>query len=458
MEVFGRLRLAAPLAPEWRSYAEALVPAFLLNMQAPAGLVSDYLPANAMLRLAFSKIADPAFFNPVLALLGGAALFDIARREFGEDHRACWVALIVYVTSAQMLIIAMTTYAMTAHMALNLIWLAAFLRGGKAGHASAIAVGFLATGLHQFVFHPLFVAPFLLWRLRDGNWRLVILYGSAYAAILAWWLVYPMIAALHTGVPALGRGATDAALVEKALPLLLNRDPHTLSLMILNFMRFAAWQNLALLPLLAAALPLAWRSKGIGGPLIWGIAGFIPFVTIVLPFQGHGWGYRYLHGYLGSLALLAGLGYHRLASSARERADGFVLALSALTVGGSIPLLSYHAYAFEALHVRLERYIQAQPVDFVLIDTEVSPSTDGRWAVNAIDHVRNQPDLGNRPLRFSSRNMRSDAVIELCRRGSVRLITRADMHRVGFALNVPVRSPRFDRLTAPLSDRSCLHI
>ncbi len=104
----------------------------------PTGLVSSYLPMNALLRLAFSKLADPALFNPLLALAGGAALLDIARRTFGRDDPACWVVLLIYALSAQMLVNAMTVYSMTAHMALNLIWLAAFLRGGRLGHSTAI--------------------------------------------------------------------------------------------------------------------------------------------------------------------------------------------------------------------------------------------------------------------------------------------------------------------------------
>ena len=185
MAVFGTGRLAAPLAPEWRPYASALVPEFLLNSNQPIGLVSTYLPVNAMLRLAFSKFADPAWYNPLLVFLGGAALLDVARRTFGPEDRACWAVLLVYVLSAQVLVGAMSDFSMTGHMALNLVWLAAFTRGGKVANAVAIGVGFLATGLHQLVFHPFFVVPFLLWKFRDGNFRIALLYAAAYAAIAA---------------------------------------------------------------------------------------------------------------------------------------------------------------------------------------------------------------------------------------------------------------------------------
>jgi zinc transporter ZupT len=113
MAVYGKGRLAAPVAAQWRDYAEALVPAFLLNGFEPTGLVSAYLPVNALLRLGCSYVADPILLNPLLAFAGGIALYDIARRQFVDDARALCVTLLVYTLSSQMLINAMTMYAMT---------------------------------------------------------------------------------------------------------------------------------------------------------------------------------------------------------------------------------------------------------------------------------------------------------------------------------------------------------
>ncbi|MCE7797467.1 hypothetical protein LWE61_12990 [Sphingobium sufflavum] len=458
MAVFDKGRIAAPLAPAWRAYAETLVPAFLAKMDNPLALVSDYLPANAWLRLAFSRIADPAFFNPMLVLVGALALHDIAKRAFGADVRARWVVFLIYALSTQMLVTAMTTYAMTAHMALNLVWLAAFLRGGRAGHGVAILTGFVAMGLHQIVFHPLFVAPFLLWRLRDGQWRLVLLYGAAYLAMTGCWVGYSHWAATAAGgVAAHGAaGPPDNFFVRRVLPLLVERDPLTIPYMILNLLRFVAWQNLALLPLLVAALPLGWRDRGVAGPLLWGVVLLLVFISFILPFQGHGWGYRYLHQLLGSFALLGGFGYRRLADRIGTKADGLVWVLSAATLLGAMPVLLARVDGFVAPHVALERTIAARRSDFVLIDTSVSPSTDGRWTANAIDHVRNRPDLDNHPLRFSSRTMTAPMLAELCRRGTLSLVTRADMHHAGFAPTLPEDSPRFRALVGTLGDARCL--
>lgn len=455
MAVFEKWRLAAPLAPGWREFAVALVPAFLLNEVAPSGLVSAYLPVNALMRLAVAQVADPAWLNPLLALAGGVALFDIAKRMFGADARAQSVVLLVYALSTQMLANTMTTYAMTGHMAFNLIWLAAFLRGGRGWHAVAIATGLLATGLHQLVFHPLFAAPFVLWRLRQGAWRLAALYGFAYAAILGWWMVFPILASFQTGVAA--GGENHASFVERVVPLLTRRDPQTLPLMTLNLLRFVAWQHLALLPLFLAAAPVAWRDRGIAAPMLWGIAAGVAFVALVLPYQGHGWGYRYLHPYLGSFALLAGLGYQRLAAGAPRRTEGMVALLTVLTLVGSMPTLLWHTREFTRPHVALERYIAARDADFVLVDTDPpKTATDGQWAINAVDQVRNDPDLTNRPLRFSSRAMDLRLTAKLCELGSVSVVSRQEMRRLGFGLNVPVLNPRFEQLTLVLEQGGCL--
>jgi hypothetical protein len=455
MMVYDKERLAAPLAPEWRSYAGPLVPAFLLNSSHPIGLVSDYLPMNALLRLAFSKIAAPVFFNPVLALAGGLALLDVARRLFVDDARAIWVVLIVYLLSNQMLVNAMTTYAMTGHMALNLIWLAAFLRGGRRGHAVAIGVGILATGLHQLIFHLIFAAPFVLWRLRQGAWRLAVLYAIAYSAIAFWWITFPLLAAVQTGT-SVNPDPSGSRFLDKVMPLLLNRDPLTISWMMLSLLRFVAWQHLALLPLMLAAVPVA-RRGGLAAPMAGGIVLGLLFVGFVLPSQGHGWGYRYLHPYLGSFALLAGLGYQQLALKAPKRTDGMIIVLSVLTLFVATPILMYHARAFTRPHVLLDRFIAARTSDIVLVNTDVpTPTTDDGWAINAVDEVRNDPDLTNRPLRLSSYLMNGSKTADLCRRGTVSVVGWTDMHRLGFGTNVIGSGPRFEALTNILRERGCL--
>jgi hypothetical protein len=447
MAVFAKGHLAEPLAPFWRPFAETVVPDFLLQPDHPEALVSAYLPGNAFLRLAFSRLADPALLNPLLAALGGLALLDIARREFPGDTIAVALVMVLYVSSAQMLVNTMTTYAMTAHLAFNMVWLAAFLRGGRSGHAIAIAVGAYACGLHQIIFHPLFAGPFLLWRLARGEWRIVMVYGIAYMAAVAAWSIYPSLAA-HANAPGIATGSADF-LRERVLPLIVERDPNTMLLMSYNLARFFSWQNLALLPLIIAAWPAIRSNQGLATPLFGGmLLTLVGVGFFLLPYQGHGWGYRYLHGFIGSAALLGGHGLVFLRRHVRA-AEGAIAFLTALTVLISLPWLLFQAHRFVAPYVRIDRLMAAQTTPFILVDTFGPPKM--------IDQVRNLPDLSNRPVRLSSRTMTPLMLGAVCRRGDVTLITRTEMHRVGIALHVPEPSPPFDALIAPFQSGSCLH-
>lgn len=214
----------------------------------------------------------------------------------------------------------------------------------------------------------------------------------------------------------------------------------------LNMLRFVAWQNLALLPLLSAAVAVAVRNRGLPAVLLVGIALWLTFITIVIPFQGHGWGYRYLHPYLGSFALLAGYGYQELRRVIGEWADRFVLTLSAVTAAATIPLLLIAAHRFVEPYIAVDKLVAMQRTPMVLIDTYARPTNDGQWAGNAIENVRNLPDLGNRPLRISSVHMSPDLLAGLCNRGRITVITRADQRRAGFASNAPEPNRLFGRL------------
>ena len=70
--------------------------------------------------------------------------------------------------------------------------------------------------------------------------------------------------------------------------------------MAFNFLRFLSWQNVVLLPLALLAWPAIWRGEGIARPLAAGILLTLAAMLVLLPWQGLGWGYRYLHGLIGS--------------------------------------------------------------------------------------------------------------------------------------------------------------
>jgi hypothetical protein len=445
MEVFRHGRLAAPLAAEWRGYAEALTPAFLLPLPGNAAWASSYLPVNAMLRTLFGTVADPALMNPALAAAGAAATFDCARRLFPRHRGAQAVALLLYATSAQVLVTAMTPFAMTGHLALNMIWLSLYLRGERSTHAAAIAIGFLAMGLHQVIFHPLFALPLIDHLRRRGEWRTALAYLGCYALFGLFWLSYPHLVAVSAGLSSQSGASAGIGgfIAERVLPLLTARDGHTIPLMTANLLRFVAWENLALVPLILLGFGAIRRGEGLARPLAAGIVLTTIAMTVLLPYQAIGWGYRYLHGLIGNCALLAAYGWRDHANRSEVRA--FVVAGTLATLVGAIPFLVWQADTVIKPYARVDRMIDGIDADMAVIETE--------GPVFRIDEVRNRADLSNRPIRLASHLLSTADIAILCARGTVAFVDAGRMQGLRMGLSEVPGSPHLQALRAAAPER-----
>jgi hypothetical protein len=447
---FAAGRLAEPLPPQWSGYALALVPAFLMDTPGQALLVSAYGPVNAMMRAGFGLLGQPQLLGPLLAGVGLIALHRVSRRLFADCPGAQWVTLGGYLLSAQILANAMTPYAMTAHLAFNLVWLALFMRDKWWSHGLAIIVGVLAIGLHQVLFHPLFAGPFTLWLLAQRRWRLFGCYALAYCAALVPWTNWAHLVAASAGLaaPSGTTAGTGGFIAQQVIPLLLERDPQTFSLLLHNTLRATVWNAAFVLPFMVMAFPAVRRGEGLARPLLGGVVLTLVACTILLPYQGHGWGYRYLHGLLGNAIFLSGFGYREWAKADRPRANGAaaVLALATLPI---MAWLLVSAERFAAPYARLTALIEAQPSEFAVVDTEL-PSP-------AIDQVRNRADLTNRPLTFSSKDLSAAQLHQLCARGTIMLITRREFRAARFHPEmIELDSPSFDRRLSVIRGRGCL--
>jgi hypothetical protein len=195
---------------------------------------------------------------------------------------------------------AMTAYAMPAHLAFNLAWLWLFLRGGKLGHAGAITVGFFATGIHQLVFHPLFVAPFILRLLFHRRWGLSALYIVAYGVICLFWVEYWPLATGLSGVSTDDTGSTGADLLMDRLGDIWDALSYqNIGIMGQSLMRFATWQNFLTAPLALIGAVMTILTRGPVRALVLGVLMTLIVMGVATPTQTHGWGYRYMHGLLG---------------------------------------------------------------------------------------------------------------------------------------------------------------
>ena len=443
MQIFRHGQLAAPLAPEWRRYVE-VAPEFLLSLPQGAAWVSFYMPVNAMLRTLFGLVFDPAALNPALAAAGAVATFDCARRLFPGERETQALAVLIYATSAQMLVTAMTPYAMTAHLAFNMIWLSCFLRGTRKAHAAAKVVGFLAMGLHQVIFHPLFALPFFEHLRRRGEWRTAAAYLGCYALFGLFWLSYPHLVAVSAGLsPQAGSTAGIAGFVaERVVPLLTQRDPQTVPLMIANLLRFVAWENLALVPLILLGLGAIRRGEGLARPLAAGLVLTTLAMTFLLPYQAIGWGYRYLHGLIGSCALLAAYGWRE--HSDRMEVRGFVRAATLATLV-AVPFLAWKAATVARPYAQVDRMIDGIDADMAVIETE--------GPVFRIDEVRNRPDLTNRPIRLASHLLSPADIGILCARGTIAFVDASQMKAIQMGLGEVPGSAHLQALRAAAPNR-----
>jgi hypothetical protein len=423
-----------PISPEWREYAPALQPIYA-RITPDGWWASEYLPGNAALQYLGGPLA-----SPVLTALAVLIAADLARRLLPEAPFAPALCALLMVTSSQVLITGMTPFAMSAHLALNLLWLWLFLHRDWRAQVAAGAVPILAVGLHQVVFFPLFAAPFLLEAWLSRRRAVAVLQACAIAASFLFWSAYDTVLYSALGVVPVttsggGTGTGTALLFSRFLVLLNGFSLHNFELMTFNLVRFVTWQSVLLLPLILIATAGFGRMPGVWRAMLGGIALTIAAMTVILAFQGYGWGYRYLHGQIGSACLLATYGYVRL----RERMGnlGHVRAImgAALTVSLLlVPLRAWQAHDLVAPYRKADAALAALDVDVVLVDTP-------RHAY-AVDLVRNDPRLTNRPKRMTPTLLSDAQLAALCRKYTIAVFTDADAARFGLQKVNSGRSPR----------------
>lgn len=429
--IFAGGHLLAPVAAEWRDYVPALQPIFRLEVPENAYWISSYLPVNAAFRAVFVLLGDPAFEGAVLAGIALLALYGVARRIWPERPDAAIVGTVLLACSSQFLITAMTPYAMTAHLALNLVWLWLFLRDTRWSHGLAAAIGFAACGLHQVVFHPLFVAPFLLSVLRARRWKLAAFYAVAYAAIGLFWILYWKFLLQGTGAAAAQTADFGIAYLFRRIVDMTQLNILTsIPLMGLNLFRFVAWQSPLTIPLALTAFIVLRRQNETVRDLGWGIFLTLAVVLILMPYQGHGWGYRYLHGLLGSLCLLAAQGWITLTGlqegGGRKQITTLLAASAAVSLFVLLPWYAWQARSFVTPYAAAVAAIQNAKADVVIVD----PSEI--WF--GVDLVRNDPYLRTSPKVMALYQLDEAGLRKLCGRYDVALFEGRDATQLGMTL------------------------
>lgn len=423
--------LLAPIPAGWGDLAKALQPIFTHIDQNNQLWYPGYLPLASAIYAMFDLVGLGPWSNALLAGGSVALTAAIARQAWPDERHAPGLAALLLATSPQLLITAMTPYAMTAHLFFNLLWLWLFLADTRRGHVLAALVGLIAVGLHQPHVHPLFIAPFMLSLLWQKRWRLAFGYAAWYAAVLLLWIFWKDIATwwvvdgVTTGQS--GAGASGLGFLAQIEDLFSAFGGLSGPLIIINLTRFFAWQNPLTIALLIPALLGLRQAPYLIKMLLWGMLLTLMAHAALMPSQGHGWGYRYLHVYLGAMALIAVWGWlwtrkhlanREITSAIRS---GTVMILVGLLVG--LPMRAIQTESFVHPFAKAYQHITNQKEDLVLIDAM------DLWF--GVDLTRNDPLLRNDPKILVAQYVSGKTLHHLCPEKTLALINLPTLDRFG---------------------------
>lgn len=432
-----------PIPLHLHDLGRAMMP--LYTVVRPDHLTSDYLPINSLIRAAFERLGDQWLAGPFLLAAGIIALWSAAHRIWPGQRHAATVVVVMAATSAQVLVNAASPFAMTGHFALNALWLACFLRGGRLGHATAISIGLMASGLHQAHFHIVFVMAFVVWLATEQRYRLALLYVAACLFYwLTWRFAYPTMLNALLGMPIDFRSATVDQHLTNELKRLAQMQPGE------SITRFLAWQNVLLLPLAIAGAAAARQTRGHERILIGcAIACLAGLAAPIL--QDHGYGYRYLHPFIPCFCLLAGGGWIAMERKIGRILPGKFLAVSIVFAAFvTLPVAVWRVMAPAMPYEAAYRAVAAANTEYVFVD--------GRAGAYLQDIVRIDPDRRS-PVLLDLGNVPATALPRLC--GHARTMTFGEQQARAF--NIPVDHYRVanDAETqarmAQLQRLGCLH-
>jgi hypothetical protein len=399
----------APLA---QSYAFAhgqltwFVPVDLLDRMIPLGFrgyfmavnpttgetASMYWPGFAALLAPFSAAGVPWLLNPLLAGLSVLLIHRLALRLIGGHEAAGWASLFA-LASPVFTVSAISFYSMTAHLALNLLFLLWVLDGRISRACMAGLVGGLALNLHNPVPHALFAAPWLAWLAWDRRrWPALLALGLGYLPLgVGIGITWPMLLATIPGHGAHGAHAAAAVTPGGGLWAFVEAKfaaAFALPNLAIVFVRLQAtwkiwiWNFPGLLILTVAAV-----RRGNPRLLLLGASALCTYVVYwFVPFdQGHGWGYRYLHSAWAALPLLAAAFIVTPRPDPLDEAGwrGYSggLAIASLVLATTLAWAEVHEVMGQHLAQRLPIPAQGRWLEFVRFD----------WSLYTWDMIQNMP-------------------------------------------------------------------
>lgn len=423
--IFAKGHLWATIPKSLAPIAYAATPALANFQPETPAWTAAYLPVYAALRTPFFLLGCSWLVNPLLAGISVLALAAVIQKIWPNEADLPFVGVALLALSPQFLITSMTAYAMPAHICVNLLWLACFLRNDRLAFWLPPWIGVLALGLHQPNIHFFFVAPFILRLLWNRRWIRATYFVLVYAAGSAFWLKF-----IEWRTPISPHAAAAVSQFYNyfevpSLPRLLDH--------LIGVTQILAWNGCALVFFSVLGV-VAWKKSP---PVIADlIAGMILALDCFLLFtenQGHGWGNRYFYSYLGSFALIAVAGFHHFQQHLTRMEKR---ALASVTLAGFViqfSMQTWEAHTVVAPFARARDYFQSRLVETVVIDT------NRIWYGQ--DLVRNQPGLGNRPQLLFLRRFKPDSIHFLDAKNSYEIVGYPEVKSLGLTPTIRMQLP-----------------
>jgi hypothetical protein len=433
--------LFAPVPRQWRSFEVALQPIFMRYNVGHGAWGPGYRHGNAMILALFGAFGLMPWAHVFTATAALLLLARVTRRLWPNTAWAPALAVLLLATSTQLWITAMTSYAMTPDLLMTMAWLGMYLRDDVKGHIGALALAPLAIGIHHVYVHPVIAFPFLLWLVKDRRWKLAGAYAVWYVGWVVLWIAWRDLFIPSAPAGPMASGPAVDFFLRRAGDFLSDHSALDLVLWPVNLFRFVAWQNLASVVLMFVGL-LSIRSapRAVKTGAVASIVLLVPNV-LLMPGQGHGWGYRFLHPALGLLILIAIHGavtISRLREPQALRLGHSIAALGLISLA-AIPLRAVQVEQFVSPFYRANRFIQTRAAPVVLVDDQAT------WF--GVDLVRNDPLLKRPPYVLAGDSLTNPQIAALCRSYDVNVVSFQDLEPMGML-------PKPDSATIPLAQRA----
>jgi hypothetical protein len=394
-------------------FAPAMTSSFIAYDSTTHTWSSAYLPVYALIRALFVRVGAEWLTNATIGALTIPVIWVVARKLWPRNPARVWFAVAAVATSSQFILNSMSSYAMPAHLLLNLVWLSAFLRRTPAATAAAGVIGVLALGLHNPVPHALFAAPFLFRLLRERRWSRLLVFAVLYSAAGIAWLVW-----LRAHLTSIQRDSVPHFF---ALP-----DVYSVVVQVMSLVTTMTWLS-PIVPVCLFVGLRSWRTLSHDeSDIAAGLVLTFGFYFLFSSTQGHGWGYRYLHPVLGNIALIAATGADRLATAWGQRtAVRWAVASVLLTACVQWPVRARQVSDFVLPFSRGFTLVRSPSAQVVIMDT------DGLWYGQ--DLVRNDPFL-KPPIVLRADSLTPELRRRLFERygAGVRMLGARDLARVGW--------------------------